>query len=144
MDAKDAIFVCTYQTIEQIRDAGGCGNWPLGKNPRQAYEMGARYVVCIRNRNGRPQPPSVSDRIEHGRPFMIGRLLPMAKVIREEVTKNGLQRQLLLISEFAELPEGTPKQRVTQNVKYACVADLGINIDKLTFKSFARDLRTRM
>lgn len=137
--STDAIIVSTYKTLEQMQYEGGCGYWPIGADPSRAHSLGARYVVCVRNRNGFPKPPPDHDDIEHGRAFLIGKLSPQSMPV-DMYTENRIQRQLLLMSDVALLPETLPIQKVTENFYYGSIGELGIKIDTLKFKRFIKSV----
>lgn len=133
---EDVIVVFTYKTLDQMRKESGCGHWPIGNDPEHLSKRGVEYVICVRNRSGNPEAPPEGDPVEHGKPFLVGRLKG-AKCV-DAYTDNGVQRQLLIISEYAELPhKSLPRIQVLQNFKYSFASDLAINLSNLHFAPFA-------
>ena len=112
-----------------MRQEGGCGYWPLGRDPNSLHSRGVRYVLCIRNRPGEPG---------HGEAYFVATLAKTHAVLPRRVTEaedRNPRRQLLRLIDCAPLDLRTTWP-VRQHYEYGRLASFGIDAGSLSLRPF--------
>ena len=120
----DCIVIFSSETLGDMQHKGGCGWWPIGKDPQTLKKHGVEYVACVLNKKGNPQ---------HHKLLFVARLVGNVKV-KEPKAGNGKARQFLYFDEVAELTKSIPVKR---DFYYTSLKSLGIRRGQLNFKRFS-------
>lgn len=122
---EDTIVVFTARSPERIVREGGSQAWLL--NPSRAKQC--TWLVCTQNRHNPNH--EFSDATEpHGTGFLLGRI---SAVRKSEESSDG-DRWIIAISEFAQINIPDAWDHGRNPVRYASLAELGINLEGVTFQ----------
>ena len=134
MIEKDTIVVFTARSPDRIVGEGGSQAWVL--NPARAKLC--KWIVCTQNRHNPDH--NFSDATEpHGAAFLIGKV----SAITPSQEDGSGDRWLVEISEFARVEKPDVWKGWRNPVRYAWLADVGIDVAKLKFQPMpnAKQLR---
>lgn len=122
---EDTIVVFTARSPERIIREGGSQAWVL--NPARAKQC--TWLVCTQNRHNPDH--EFSDATEpHGAGFLLGRV----SAVRKSEEEEDSDRWIIAISEFARINIPNAWDHGRNPVRYASLAELGINIKEVTFQ----------
>lgn len=123
---EDTIVVFTARSPERIIREGGSQAWVL--NPARAKQC--TWLVCTQNRHNPDH--EFSDATEpHGAGFLLGRV----SAVRKSEEEEDSDRWIIAISEFARINIPNAWDHGRNPVRYASLAELGINLKEVTFQS---------
>jgi hypothetical protein len=122
MKVEDTIEVLTARSPARIIREGGSQSWVL--NPVRSKQC--RWLLCIQNRHNADEGFDATE--PHGTGFLLGRI---SEIRKSEESEHG--RWMIAINEYAliSIPDAWDHGR--NPVRYTSLAELGINIDELTF-----------
>jgi len=127
---EDTIVVFTARSPERIVREGGSKAWVL--NPVRAKQC--TWLVCTQNRHNPDH--EFSDATEpHGMGFLLGRI----SAIRKPEDDGEGDRWIIAISEFARIAIPNTWDHGRNPVRYESLAQLGINLDEVTFQSMPQE-----
>jgi hypothetical protein len=119
-DVEDAILVFTARSPERIVREGGSQAWVLNA----ARAKNCTWLVCTQNRHNPDH--EFSDATEpHGTAFLLGRVSGIRETSEE--SKDGKQRWLVSISEFARVNVPDAWDHGRNPVRYTSLEKLGID-----------------
>ncbi len=122
---EDTIVVFTARSPERIIREGGSQAWVL--NPARAKQC--TWLVCTQNRHNPDH--EFSDATEpHGAGFLLGRV----SAVRKSEEEEDSDRWIIAISEFARINIPNAWDHGRNPVRYASLAELGINLKEVTFQ----------
>jgi hypothetical protein len=121
--ANDVLMVFTGKGLSQILADGGSQSWALNADRARR----CRYLVCTQNRPGLPWSKPEA---EEGAGFLIGKISGVTTA-RDEDSRD---RFLIEIECYAEIDMPKLWDGGRNPVRYTNLADLGIDVAKLTFK----------
>jgi hypothetical protein len=123
-----AIAVFTANSRDEILEVGGSASWVVAEKQARRRE----FLVCIRN----ARDVDFHDHEPHGTAFLVGRISGLEPYGTD---KKGMQRWIIMISEYALIdhPEAWGEWR--NPVKYTTLEELGIDPKKLKFKPMPED-----
>jgi len=118
-----AIAVFTANSRTEILEIGASSSWGVSEKQARLQE----YLVCIRN----ARDVDFHDHEPHGTAFLVGRIKGLKPFGYD---KQGMQRWIIQISEYAlvDFPERWGEWR--NPVKYTTLEELGIDPKQLKFK----------
>jgi hypothetical protein len=118
-----AIAVFTADSRNEILEVGGSVSWVVAEKQARRRE----YLVCIRN----ARDVNFRDHEPHGTAFLVGKISGLTPYGYD---KKGMQRWIIMISEYAfvDYPEKWGEWR--NPVKYTTLEELGIDPKDLSFK----------
>lgn len=117
-----AIAILTRESVAEIVQSGGTGNWAL--KPRRA--RATSYVVCVRN--DRNEDPDAGER--HGTALLVGIVSGM-ELVGE---RDGVKRWRVLFDRCAKVAMPDVVWGNWRNpVRYTTLSELGIDPDALRF-----------
>ena len=125
----DAIIVYNRKSIEDMQREGGCGYWPVGRDPNSLHARGIRCVLCIRNRPGEPG---------HGRAYLVATLCDRHELRPQRTNENGrpvVRRQLLKLDRWAPITSEN-EWLVRENFEYGGLVSFGVDVGSLDFRAF--------
>lgn len=123
--AEDTVVVFTARSPERIIREGGSQAWVL--NPARAKQC--TWLVCTQNRHNPDH--EFSDATEpHGAGFLLGRI----SAVRKSEEEEDSDRWIIAISEFARINIPDAWDHGRNPVRYASLAELGINLEEVTFQ----------
>ena len=119
-----AIAVFTANSRDEILSVGGSVSWVMAK--KQALRR--EFLVCIRNERAVDFP----DHEPHGTAFLVGKISGLQP---HGYDKKGMQRWIILISEYAfvDYPDKWGEWR--NPVKYTTLEELGIDLNDIDFQA---------
>jgi hypothetical protein len=119
-----AIAVLTRESVPEVLEAGGTGNWVTNMDRARGFP----YVVLVRN--GR-HPASPSD-TDHGTAFLVGRV--SGARTSAETAASGYPRIFIEISQYALIAVPDAWSKSQNPVWYTDLKELGINENELQFQ----------
>ncbi len=123
----DTIVIFSSKTLKDMRQEGGCGWWPVGKDPNKLNSNGVKYVVCVFNKIGDAQ---------HHRPLFVATLTGEVD-IKQAPSGHGKFRQFFYLDKIAEFGRGrVPGVPVKRDFYYSSLSALKIQRNMLRFRSF--------
>lgn len=123
--AEDTVVVFTARSPERIIREGGSQAWVL--NPARAKQC--TWLLCTQNRHNPDH--EFSDATEpHGAGFLLGRI----SAVRKSEEEEDSDRWIIAISEFARINIPDAWDHGRNPVRYASLAELGINLEEVTFQ----------
>jgi hypothetical protein len=123
MKEKDSIVVFTARSPDRVIAEGGSQAWVL--NPARAKLC--KYLVCTQNLHNPDH--EFSDATEpHGSAFLIGKISGV-----DHSPEGTRERWIIQISAFARVEMPDVWKHWRNPVRYASLAELGIDVDNLDF-----------
>ena len=119
-----AIALFTRESVDEIRENRGTGNWVASAERARQYS----FVVLVRNRH---HPSSPSD-VEHGTAFLVGRISATREVT--ETAANKYPRIFIAISEYALVAVADSWSKSQNPVWFTNLETLGIEETSLKFE----------
>ena len=120
VDTSEVVAVFTTEAREDVLKQGGSQYWRLNANRVRQHG----YVVCVQNEHH----PDSNGSFKHGTAFLIGKIVGVVPTDRKG------ERHKIEISEYAELTVPNVWKGDRYPVRYATMADLGIDAADLEFK----------
>jgi hypothetical protein len=124
-DEQSVIVVFTSETVEDILNEGGTGNWVL--SPKKAGTC--KYVVCCR----KPSWKNRKEGIAHRSGFLIGVIAGLQQA-PDSKNKRGQPRFLIEMSEYTTFERADVWKAGRNPVSYKTPKELGIDFRGLKFK----------
>lgn len=132
MPDKDTIIVFTARSPSRIVKEGGSQAWVL--NPARAKLC--KWVICAQNLHNPDH--AFSDATEpHGSAFLVGKI----SAITQSEEEGFGDRWLIEMSEFVRIEKPGVWKRWRNPVRYASIAEVGINVADLKFEPMPKTAR---
>lgn len=131
-DTQDTVVVFTARSPDRIVREGGSQGWVL--NAARAKQC--TWLVCTQNRHNADH--EFSDATEsHGSAFLLGKVSGIRRSAEED--KDGKERWLVTISEFARINVPDAWDHGRNPVRYASLKQLGIDPATAKFQPMPQD-----
>jgi hypothetical protein len=131
-DTEDAIVVFTARSPDRIIREGGSQAWVLNG----ARAKNCTWLVCTQNRHN-PDHEFSDATQPHGTAFLLGKISGIRETVEE--SKDGKQRWLVAISEFARINLADVWDHGRNPVRYTSLKELGIDPVKAKFQAMPKD-----